>query len=389
MKRGNGEGSIRQRKTGLWEGRYTAGHDKNGKSVSKSVFGKTRKECQQKLKQAIEESQGLVIRPERDYTVAQWLEVWFEVYSKPNIRPGTANYYDNYIRNHIIPAIGDIKLAKLTGIDIQNMYNKQRTGGRVQRYENMKDKGLSVRTIRGIHMLLHEALQQAVKEMIIPRNPCDTCTIPKLEKKEMNIIPTEKIGCYLQAARNAGVEPMFYLELSSGLRRGELLALTWDDVDVERCIINVDKQVGRINGEIVVSQPKTPSSIRKVMVPRKAIDLLLEEREKHPDCPYVFMSNRTGGMVDPNSVGRIHKRLLKDAGIDGRIRFHDLRHTFTTICLENGADVKTVSAMLGHTSSSFTLDQYGHLTPQMQKAAADKMADFMDGAQRFVPVVSA
>lgn len=143
---------------------------------------------------------------------------------------------------------------------------------------------------------------------------------------------------------------------------------------------NTSKQLGRLNGELVVSTPKTPNSIRTVVIPQQAVDLLVAEHEKHPDSPYLFPSPRTGGMFSPDSAGRIHKTLLKKAGIDEGVRFHDLRHTFATLALQNGVDVKTVSSMLGHYSAGFTLDTYTHITTKMQQEAADKMGGFMDAA---------
>lgn len=384
-RRANGEGSIRHRADGRWEGRYTAGRTEDGKLISKSVTAKTQRECRDKLRKAIENSRGLVICKQSEYTVTEWMREWYEVYSKPHLRPGTADYYKNFIENHIIPNIGQIKLMKLTGTHIQNMYNKEKTEGRVKRFENQIETGLSNRTVRGIHMVLHQALERAVMLGIIPRNPCDNCIIPKKERKEMKTIPAEKVGAYLKAAESIGMLPLFYLELSSGLRRGEILALRWEDVDEIHSTIRVNKQVCRLKGELVVSQPKTPNSVRVVSVPKRAIDLLKQEREQHPDCQYVFMSPRTGQMLDPDSLGRIHKKVLKIAGLDSGIRFHDLRHTFATLALQNGVDAKTVSGMLGHTSSSFTLDVYTHLTRGMQEAAADKMEAFMDGAERFAP----
>jgi integrase len=196
----------------------------------------------------------------------------------------------------------------------------------------------------------------------------------------MKIIPPEKVGEYLRQAGECGVLPMFYLELTSGLRRGELLALLWTDLNVEQRTISVSKQLGRLNGELVVSTPKTPNSIRTVVIPQQAVDLLIAEHEKHPDSPYLFPSPRTGGMFSPDSAGRIHKTLLRKAGIDESVRFHDLRHTFATLALQNGGDVKTVSSMLGHYSAGFTLDTYTHITTKMQQEAADKMGGIMDAA---------
>lgn len=383
-RRANGEGSIRKRADGRWEARYTVGVDySTGKSISKSVFGKSQAEVKEKLKTAIHENRGPAINHKGDYTVAEWMRLWFELYSKPNIRPSTVGNYTNIIENHIIPVIGRIKLKQLTAIHIQKLYNDTKSGGRVKRNEKTTDLSLSIRFVRALHMVLRGCLQQAVKERLINHNPCDNCRIPKLDKKEMKIIPPEKVGEYLKQAGECGVLPMFYLELTSGLRRGELLGLLWTDLNVKQRTISISKQLGRLNGELVVSTPKTPNSIRTVVIPQQAVDLLAAEHEKHPDSPYLFPSPRTGGMFSPDSAGRIHKTLLRKAGIDVSVRFHDLRHTFATLALQNGVDVKTVSSMLGHYSAGFTLDTYTHVTTKMQQEAADKMGGFMDTATMF------
>lgn len=240
----------------------------------------------------------------------------------------------------------------------------------------MKEEGLSNRFVRGTHMVLHQALDQAVKERIIPSNPTNGCRIPQLEKKEMKVIAPEQVGSYLNAAKENGVLPMFYLELTSGLRRGELLALLWEDLDIAERTISVTKTLSAKTGKMTVSPPKTQNSIRKVVIPTEAVELLVEEHEKHPDSPYMFPSPVTGNMYHPDAIGRVHKKLLKQAGLPD-IRFHDLRHTFATLALQNGVDVKTLSSMLGHYSAGFTLDTYTHATMKMQIEAADKLGGFM------------
>jgi len=170
---------------------------------------------------------------------------------------------------------------------------------------------------------------------------------------------------------------MFYLELVSGLRKGELVALLWSDIDIARNTISVSKQyVRNPNGECVLSQPKTENSIRLVSVPQEAIDLLITEHNKHSDNPYLFPSPVTGEMYHPDSVVNIHKKILKDAGLP-HLKFHELRHTFATTALQNGVDVKTVSAMLGHYDAGFTLRTYTHATRQAQDAAAITMGEVM------------
>ena len=328
-KRANGEGNIRKRADGRWEGRYTAGyHPETGKRIIKNVLGKTQAECKAKLKKAIEESQALDISRANEYTVATWLRTWFELYAKPHIRPSTMNYYHRNIEQHIIPAIGDIPLNKLTTRDLQKLYNDLQSNGRLRKVQKKKKTGLSNSTVRGIHMMLHNALDRAVKEKLILSNPTENCIIPKIEKQEVKILHPDHISAYLNAAERRNALPMFYLELISGLRKGELVALQWSDLDVESKTISVSKQAGRNNaGEPDITRPKTENSIRKISIPQDAVDLLVAEHQKHPGSPWMFPSPKTGEMYHPDSVVNIHKKILKDAGLQ-HLRFHDLRHPY-------------------------------------------------------------
>ena len=329
-KRANGEGSIRKRKDGRWEGRYTAGCDPTtGKPIHKSVLAKTQSEAKEKLKQAIAEAEKLDMSRAKSYTLGAWIKLWYEVYAEPRLREKTKDYYLNYIGNHIVPELGNTPLEKLTTIQIQKFYNDLQKSGRIQRYTHikLKDKGLSTRVVRGIHTLLNNCLEQAVAERLLLTNPAKGCRLPKLEKREMKILPEDKIGPYLAEAERRGLLAAFYLELTTGLRRGELLALLWTDLDVKNMTISVSKQVNRINGELVVSQPKTPNSIRKLAIPQRAVELLVEEHAKHPHSPYLFVSPKTGTMFDPDSFRHTHEKILKAIGAE-HIRFHDLRHPY-------------------------------------------------------------
>ena len=381
-RRANGEGNIRKRKDGRWEGRYTAGYDlESGKRIIKNVLGKTQAEVKEKFKAAISESQRLDVSKAGTYTVSSWVKTWYEVYAEPRIRPNTKAYYTNYIENHIIPRIGSVPLNKLTTIQIQRFYNNLQKTGRVQRknFPELRDKSLSPRVVRGVHTLLHNCLEQAVAERLILANPAQGCKLPQLEKREMKILPQEKIGMYLAEAERRGLLAAFYLELTTGLRRGELLALQWTDLDVENRTLSITKQVNRINGELVVSPPKTRNSIRTLALPQQAVDLLVSEHKKHPTNPYLFPSPKTGTMYDPDAFRRTHDKILKAIGAE-HIRFHDLRHTFATLALQNGVDIKTVSGMLGHFSAGFTLDTYAHVTTSAKREAAKTMGNILSGA---------
>ena len=328
-KRANGEGNIRKRKDGRWEGRYTAGYDeKNGKRIIKSVLGKTQAEVKEKLARAIADAEVLDTQRVDEYTLGTWLQTWYDLYAKPHLRFSTAEYYRRGIELHITPRIGDIPLKKLTGRDLQWLYKDLQEHGRLREAQKGKQPGLSDSTIRGIHTMLHNALDRAVKERLIVRNPADDCIPPKIPKHEMRILPPEQIKSYLTAADQRGVLPMFYLELISGLRKGELVALQWSDLDIENKTISVSKQAGRNNaGEPDITRPKTDNSIRKISIPQDAVDLLIAEHKKHPSNPWMFPSPNTGEIYHPDSVVNIHKKILKDAGLE-HLRFHDLRHPY-------------------------------------------------------------
>ena len=206
-KRANGEGSIRKKPSGRWEGRYTQGIDPvTGRAIQKSVSAKTQAECKEKLAKAIRENRGVPLNHTGDYTAAEWCRLWFETYSKPNIRYNTAKGYEGIIEHHIIPAIGTIKLKQLSSIHIQRMYNDLKENGRMQRGSKQNDKPLSNTFVRRVHAVLQAALKQAVKERLIPYNPCENCRIPPKDKKEMTILPPERIGRYLQEAEKYGGE---------------------------------------------------------------------------------------------------------------------------------------------------------------------------------------
>ena len=176
----------------------------------------------------------------------------------------------NYIENHIVPGIGIIMLDKLTTIQTQRFYNNLQKNGRVQRkgYPELKDKSLSTRVVKGVHTLLSNCLDQAVTERLILTNLAQGCKLPKLEKKEIRILSQEKIGMYLAEAERRGLLAAFYLELTTGLKRGELLALLWADLDIEARTISVTEQVNRIKGELVVSPPETQNSVRMLVIPQ-------------------------------------------------------------------------------------------------------------------------
>ena len=382
-RRANGEGNIRKRKDGRWEGRYTAGRDpETGKAIYKNVLGKTQAEVREKLKQALETAKKLDFTKAGQYNVGQWLELWLEEYAKLKVRPSTYKTYQGFIKHHVKPNIGSIPLLKLTTMDLQKMYKKLLESGRVDRTEAKdKPKGLSNKTVRNIHQMVSSALRFAMEQKLILENPATRCALPKVERKEMKTLPVEQLNAFFDEAKRSGVFELYYIDLLTGLRRGELLGLKWDDIDFKNGILHVRRQVMRQEGKMVEAPLKTKNSYRSIAIPADAVEVLKMQRDKiGSGSEYVFPSP-TGGPMSSDSVLHMLQRVLKRAGLE-RIRFHDLRHTFATLALQNGVDVKTVSGMLGHYSAGFTLDTYAHVTTAAQRNAANTMGNVLSCAVR-------
>ena len=234
-KRANGEGSIRKRKDGRWEGRYTVGHDpETGKCIYKNVLGKTQGEVKEKLKAAIEQARALDVSRANGFTLCQWLQYWLDNYGSVYLRPSSMTNYTGFLNNQIKnDEIGSMKLRDLTMHDVQFFFNRMRTAGRVQRKESeKKPAGLSAKTIRNMYFFISHALDRAVREKLIVSNPTDDCILPKKEKVEMKTLPLEDLSKFFEEAKRSGVFELYFTDLATGLRRGELLGLKWTDIDL-------------------------------------------------------------------------------------------------------------------------------------------------------------
>ena len=327
-RRANGEGNIRKRKDGRWEGRYTVGHDpETGKSIIKNVLGKTQTEVKEKLKRAIEENVGIDYGRVKTYTVGSWLEVWMENYAKIKLRPSTFKTSQGFLKNHIKPQIGGIPLAELTSLDLQRFYKHLLDGGRVDRIEaKKKPKGLAPKTVRNIHQMIGSAYNLAMGQKLVTCNPTQGCALPKVEHKEMKTLTADQLGAFFHEARDSGVYELYYLDLATGLRRGELLGLKWTDVDLDRGVLKIQRAISRQNGKVVEAPLKTKNAYRTLPLSADAIDVLMQQRRKTGNSEWVFPSP-TGGPMSPDSVLHMLQRVLKRAGLP-RIRFHDLRHPY-------------------------------------------------------------
>ena len=371
-RRKKGEGSVRQRKDGRWEGRVVIGYDEKGLPRTKNVLAKTKRECQEKLKQLRETVTGPrteKVRPEMPF--GEWLDFWYQNYVKPQIRPTTQANYEAKIYQHIIPELGKIPLNQLAQKDLQQFYARMKTGGRLIRTEQF-GKGLSDSMVRGLHAACRSALEKAVQEELIRTNPAVGCKLPPKRGREMQVLGREELQRFLIQAQAEGYFELFLLDLCTGLRRGELLALQWDDLDFKTGTLTVNKQVYEVKGRLQVSVPKTRASIRRLVLPPGVVEVLRAYRET-VDSRWMFPSPvKEDVPMTPGAVRRRLQIILERAGCK-KIRFHDLRHTFATLSLESGMDVKTLSAMLGHVSAATTLDIYTHVTGDMQSEAAAKI----------------
>ena len=372
-KRKNGEGTVRLRKDGRWEGRVVIGYDEKNLPKTKNVLAKTKSECVEKLKQLQEQyapPKSDKVKP--DMPFGEWMDFWYQNYSRPKLRPTTRSGYQGRIYQHIIPELGSIPLDQLTQNDLQQFYARLKKSGRLLHTEHY-GKGLSDRMVRACHMNCRSALEKAVQEGLIRLNPAVGCKLPPKKAREMQVLTREEIQRFLIQAKAEGYFELFLLELTTGLRRGELLALQWDDLNLETGELQVTKQVYRTKEDgLLISQPKTRSSIRTVSLPPPLLNILKEYRE-NVNTRWMFPSPvKEDSPLDPAHI-RTRLHLILEHAQCKQIRFHDLRHTFATIALGNGMDVKTLSAMLGHVSAATTLDIYTHITSPMRSEAAAKI----------------
>lgn len=299
------------------------------------------------------------------------MELWYKTYSKPHIRLTTQLCYENRIYLHIIPSVGEIPLNKLTQSDLQKFYADLKKNGRKSKVERY-GTGVSDRLVRSCHATCRTALQKAVEEKLISVNPAIGCKLPPKKAQEMQVLTHEEMRRFLIQSKQDDFYELALLELATGMRRGEICALKWSDLDFETGALHIQRQAYHVDHGVVISEPKTKQSCRSIILPPSVLNVLRQYRET-VDSEWMFPSPvKEGEPLNPNGVYRKMVKILDRAQCK-RVRFHDLRHTFATTALEHGMDIKTLSAIIGHVSSATTLDIYSHITDEMQANAANKI----------------
>ena len=368
-RRKSGEGTVRKRSDGRWEGRILVGYDEKGLPKTKNVLAKTKMECEAKLEKLKNEI-GIVRRDKVKPSMlfGEWIDFWYQNYKKLSLRPSTQSAYENAIYNHIIPEIGKIVLERLNANDLEQFYARMKKNGRLQ-YTDTLGEGISDRMVRACHAHCRSALEKALEDGLVHTNVAVGCKIPPKKAKEMKVLTEEEMQRFLIQAKYDGYFEICLLALTTGMRRGEIMGLQWQDLDFNTGMLEIKRQAYYLNGKMQTSEPKTKTSIRTIKLPEAVLNVLKKLKEK-TDSRWMFPSPVVDDVPrNPNTLQKKIRKVLERADCK-RIRFHDLRHTFATTALANGMDIKTLSSIIGHVSSSTTLDIYLHSTDKMQKEAA-------------------
>ncbi|MDL2238266.1 site-specific integrase [Christensenellaceae bacterium OttesenSCG-928-K19] len=377
-----GDGSIRKRKEGSWEGRYTLGRNPGtGKQEQKSVYGKTQNEVRQKLKAittAIDN--GVYVEPAK-LSLAEWLDIWLTEYCG-HIKPLTKVMYESQITKHIKPALGAVKLKALHPHMIQKFYNKLGTS-------TGEKPALSAKTIKNLHGVLHRALAQAMELGYIQINPTGACKLPRVVKPEIKPLEDEQVAMFLKKIQGHKFERIFIVDLFTGLRRAEVIGLTWDCVDFKNGTLHIYQQLQRIGKEYKFVPLKNDKA-RTITPAPFVMDVLRKQRTTqkewklkagqawHPWQGYsLVFSDELGNHLAHQTVYDNFKGIVKKLGIPNT-RFHDLRHTYAVASLQSGDDVKTVQENLGHHTAAFTLDTYAHVTEKMKQESAQRFQTYIE-----------
>lgn len=363
-KRGNGEGSIYKATDGRWVGAVTLASGKR-----RVAYGKTRQEAAGKLADLLKlQRDGLNVQPNRE-TVAHFFTGWLETI-KPRLQPGSYVTYEASLRRQVIPLLGAHRLDRLRPQHIQSFYAQLLEGG------------LSANTVNRIHnSVIFPPLEQALRWNLIPRNVAGLVDLPKIEKVEAQVFSMEQARVFLSAIQGDPIEALYVVAITTGMRQGELLGLRWSNVDLDGRMIQVSEAYKRDYKGRKIGRPKSETSRRKIALSLLAVEALVRHRAQKQkardaagrpwtDQDFVFPSG-TGRPINPSWLRQdLFYPLLARAGLP-RITFHALRHTFATLQIAQGTNLKIISEMLGHASIRITADQYGHISDTMQRQAQD------------------
>ena len=287
-------------------------------------------------------------------TLQEYISFWQETYDKHQSRPTTYAAHNYVFKNHILPGLGDIPLSELTSemvgefLEERKRFGNHRTGS----------SGLGEETMRHIHRLLQQCLDQAIRDGLLTENPAKAFRYRKSTTVKANIMTPLEMEDYLDAAERLGYLPMFMLALTAGLRQGELIALKWNDLNVKNRTLTISEQRSVERRELF----EYGSETRTITLTSEVIDLLIMEHAKHPNSPLMFMHPATQRPYSPQMVRRMHNEIIKEAGLD-HIRFTDLRHTCAVLSLRNGMGTKELARMLGHYRPSITRQNYEPYLP--------------------------
>lgn len=373
-----GEGMLRKREDGRWEGRIVVGHKSDGKPIYRHVLGKSQKEVLKKLHRSIEIYRDVELSEDCRMPLVEWLNKWLDEYMEGTIRENTMIGYRSYVEHYIDPYLGDKPICQITTADVQKLYNRLKKEGRIHEHPEHGYE-LSDTMIRRIHNMLHHAMKAAQQAHMIVRNPTEGTIVPKPNSNQMQVLDEEQLERFMEEIKKDPIwYEFFYTELTTGMRRGEICGLMWSDFDKKNGTLKVRRSVytGE-GGRLRVGETKTNQGNRTILLPPSTAQML-QEREKKSLTQWIFPNPvQLEIPIAPAAAYRKLKYFLQKADLPS-IRFHDLRHTFATHALASGVDAKTLSGILGHTNASFTLDTYTHVTGDMQKKAADIVGDFME-----------
>lgn len=355
--RKNKEGRVIGYRGSYWV--HTAGGRKR-----RYVSGKTKGETRAALNKAKADAAGGLVFDAQGLRLGEYLDRWLEDV-RDTVRLRTFERYEQIVRKHIVPTLGDNKLKDITPNHVRGLYKE-------------KLRCLSPRSVQYIHITLHKALKQAVMDGLIPRNATEAVKPPQVRRDEIRPLTPEQVKVLLEAARGDRLEGLYIVAVMCGLRQGELLGLKWEDVDLGDPNNGSPGtlQVRRSLSNGTFTTPKTAKSRRSITLPQRAVNALRNHRERQlgeATTELVFASE-TGEPLDRYHVRRRFKALLKRANLP-QVRFHDLRHIGATVLLSKNVNPKIVSEMLGHATIAITLDTYSHVLPNMGDAAAGAMDD--------------